>query len=342
MKVAPCRSSSCKKMCSTPRALSVVVVVADVLAVFTAITLLAIVAFPALAGEMSGTQSVPALFGGARLRAFSSGGTLAMATCEGTRWWLLPTLVLFSAAVRVVVPRMALMNSTALAIPLVATARAAPRARKSEILERGKPPSRQAKSARRAALRSSDALARKVAVGPGGATPQPAATAESSAPVSISRAPSRKKEANRARHARQRRNKREGARPPAAEDPREGRPGNALKTSLPPTETLGNTKPTKRQEAGPTIFISTAAASCIPYICESVPTQQPEGASPSQTSLSAAAASTVDAPKSARLAAFQHGRRRCRRRRRRNCRPNGAVAAPVVAAAAAAAVVREQ
>ena len=74
--------------------------------VFTAVTLLAIVAFPALAGEMSGTQSVPALFGGARLRAFSSGGTLAMVTCEGTRWWLLPTLVLFSAAVRVVVPRM--------------------------------------------------------------------------------------------------------------------------------------------------------------------------------------------------------------------------------------------
>ena len=95
-------------------------VVADVLAVSTAITLLAIVAFPALAGEMSGTQSVPALFGGSRLWAFSSGGTLAMATCEGTRWWLLPTLVLFSAAVRVVVPRMALMNSTALAIPPLA------------------------------------------------------------------------------------------------------------------------------------------------------------------------------------------------------------------------------
>ena len=197
MKAAPCRSSSCKKMCSAPRALSVVVVVADVLAVFTAITLLAIVAFPALAGEMSGTQSVPALFGGARLWAFSSGGTLAIADCEGARWWLLPTLVLFSAAVRVVVPRMALLNSTALAIPL-ATARVAPRAQKSEIWWRGKPPSRQAKSARRAALRRRDALARKVAVGPGGATPQPAATAESSAPVSISRAPSRKKEANRA------------------------------------------------------------------------------------------------------------------------------------------------
>ena len=280
------------------------------------------------------------MFGGARLWAFSSGGTLAIAACEGARWWLLPTLVLFSAAVRVVVPRMALLNSTALAIPL-ATARVAPRAQKSEIWWRGKPPSRQAKSARRAALRRRDALARKVAVGPGGATPQPAATAESSAPVSISRAPSWKKEANRARHARQRKNKREGARPPAAEDPREGRPGNVMKTSLPPTETLGNTEPTKRQEAGPTIFISTAAASCIPYICESVPTQQPEGASPSQTSLSAAAASTVDAPKSARLAAFQQGRRRCRRRRR-NCRPNGAVAAPVVAAAAAAAGVREQ
>ena len=86
--------------------------------VFTAVTLLAILAFPALAGEMSGTQSVP---GVARLWAFSSGGTgtQAMAACEGARWWLLPTLVLFSAAVRVVVPRMALMNSTALAIPLV-------------------------------------------------------------------------------------------------------------------------------------------------------------------------------------------------------------------------------
>ena len=138
-------------MCSAPQALSVVVVVADVLAVFTAITLLAIVAFPALAGEMSGTQSVPALFGEARLWAFSSGGTLAIAACEGARWWLLPTLVLFSAAVRVVVPRMALLNSTALAIPPLVTARVAPRARKSEILGRGKPPSRQAKSARRAA-----------------------------------------------------------------------------------------------------------------------------------------------------------------------------------------------
>ena len=51
------------------------------LAVFTAVTLLAIFDFPALAGEMSGTQSVPALFGGARLWAFSSGGTLAMAAC---------------------------------------------------------------------------------------------------------------------------------------------------------------------------------------------------------------------------------------------------------------------
>ena len=77
-----------QKMCSAPRALSVVVVVADVLAVFTAITLLAIVAFPALAGEMSGTQSVPALFGGSRLWAFSSGGTLAISACESARWWL--------------------------------------------------------------------------------------------------------------------------------------------------------------------------------------------------------------------------------------------------------------
>ena len=120
-------------MCSAPRTRGV----ADVLAVFTAITLLAIVAFPALAGEMSGTQSAPALFGGARLWAFSSSGTLAIAACEGARWWLLPTLVLFSAAVRVVVPRMALLNSTALAIPL-ATARVAPRAQKSEILGREK------------------------------------------------------------------------------------------------------------------------------------------------------------------------------------------------------------
>ena len=108
------------------------------LAVFTAVSLLAIVAFPDLAGEMSGTQSAPALFGGARLWAFSSGGTLAMAACEGARWWLLPTLVLFSAAVRVVVPRMAPMNSTALAIPPLATARVAPRAQKSEILGREK------------------------------------------------------------------------------------------------------------------------------------------------------------------------------------------------------------